>query len=119
MTTSESTSRLVAHEGVQIKLGSTSYVLPPMTLAVRKKDIATRRAMGEGYDELTEQELLLGVVFETLKRNYPHLTVADLEDQADYPQLLEAYAQMKEQEASLMADLGKRLAVAAVGPVEH
>jgi len=118
MTTSESTSKLVAHEGVQIQLGSTTYVLPPMTLATRKKDIATRRAMAEGYDELSEQDLLLDVVCETLARNYPQITRMDLQEQADYPQLLEAYARLKEQEASLMAALGKRLAAAAVGPAE-
>jgi hypothetical protein len=115
MTTSESTSKLVAHGGVQIELGGRTYVLPPMSLATRKKDIATRKAMADGYDELMEQDLLLEVISETLRRNYPDITIQLLESSTDFAELVEAYARLKEQEARLMADLGKRVAAAALG----
>lgn len=113
MTTSENCI-LVAHEGVQITLGGRTFVLPPMTLAMRKKEMATRRTLGENYDDLAEQELLLEVMVETLKRNYPALTKEELEPVVDFPELIEAYARLKEQEARLMADLGKRVAAAAL-----
>ncbi len=115
MTTSESTSRLVAHEGVQITLGGKQFVLPPMSLVTRKKDISTRKAMADGYDELMEQDLLLEVIVETLQRNYPDVTTAAIEPLTDFAELVEAYARLKEQEARLMADLGKRVAAATLG----
>lgn len=113
MTTSD-TKELVAHEGVQIVMAGRQFILPPMTLLTRKKDIATRKALGNGYDELSEQDLVLQVVLETLQRNYPALTLQEIEGKAEYAELIEAYATLKEQEARLVADLGKRVAQAAL-----
>lgn len=107
--------QLVAHQGPLIVLGGKQYVLPPMTLKIRRLDSESRRAMASGYDELKEQDLLVQVITLTLQRNYPQLQLTDLEDQVEYLELLEAYATLKEQEQLLLADMGKRVAAAAMG----
>lgn len=105
---------LVEHEGAVILLGDRQYVLPPMTLRIRKMDIATRKALQEGYTEASEQDLMVSVLVETLRRNYPGLMAADIEDVASYDQIVEAYATLKEQEARLVAEVGKRLTARAM-----
>ncbi len=121
MTQVDTTSvpQLVAHQGPVIVLGGKQYVLPPMTLKVRRLDTESRRAIASGYDELKEQDLLVQVISLTLQRNYPELKLSDLEDQVEYLELLEAYATLKEQEQTLLADMGKRLAAAAMGQTDR
>lgn len=109
-------SPLVAHEGELVVLAGRQYVLPPMTLQIRKADIATRAALEKGYTETGEQELMAGVLLQTLQRNYPELTADEL-GQATYAELVEAYAVLKEQEARLVAEVGKRLAQRAMAGV--
>jgi len=107
--------QLVAHQGPLIVLAGKKYVLPPMTLKIRRLDSESRRAMASGYDELKEQDLLVQVITLTLQRNYPDLKLSELEDEVEYLELLEAYATLKEQEQLLLADMGKRVAAAAMG----
>lgn len=111
--------QLVAHSGRVIVLGGKQYVLPPMTLKIRRLDSESRRAMASGYDELKEQDLLVQVISLTLQRNYPDLKLSDLEEQVEYLELLEAYATLKEQEQLLLADMGKRVAAAALGQADR
>lgn len=120
MSATENTStinRTVMHEGVLVLLGGREYVLPPMTLATRRRDIATRAAIEQGYEEAQEQDLLVEVLHECLRRNYPQLTREQMEEGATFPELLEAYGQLKDLEARLIADLGKRRLAAAVAVV--
>lgn len=109
----------VAHSGPIVMLGGRKFVVPPMTLKVRRLDSESRKAMAAGYDELTEQDLLLQVVGETLKRNYPELDLKALENEIEYAELLETYATIKEQEAKHLAEMGKRLAAAALGSADR
>lgn len=106
---SEQTLELVEHEGVVITLGKRQYVLPPMTIKTRRMEIATRKALEQAYNEASEQDLMVSVLFETLKRNYPTLDVNVVES-ATYDQIVEAYALMKEEEARLVTEVGKRVA---------
>lgn len=106
---SEQTLELVEHEGVVITLGKRQYVLPPMSLKVRKQEISTRKSFGV-FSPGEEQALMLQVVVQTLQRNYPHLTADVIEEEASIVQLTEAYAALAEQEQRLLEEVGKRIA---------
>lgn len=100
---------LPKHKGTVVTLGSRDFVLPPMAIATRKKDEASRQAMLQGASDLAEDAVLTMVVLETLQRNYPDLTVDTLEALASFEELLEVYIVLKEEEARRMVDLGKRM----------
>lgn len=107
--TEAQTLELVEHEGVVVTLGKRQYVLPPMSLKVRKQEIATRKSFAV-FSPGEEQALMLQIVVQTLQRNYPHLKAEDIEEQASIAQLTEAYAALTEQEQRLLEEVGKRIA---------
>lgn len=109
-----STGALPRHNGPLINLGGREFVLPPMSLLIRKQDANGRMAIAGGSTELDEEAVVTGVMLATLQRNYPDLTLQELESLASFPELLDAYLTLKEEEAKLMFELGKR---AATGPL--
>lgn len=116
--TEAQTLELVEHEGVVVTLGKRQYVLPPMTIKTRRMEIATRKALEQAYNEASEQDLMVAVLHETLKRNYPSMLI-DVVESATYDQIVEAYALMKEEEARLVTEVGKRLAQARESRALH
>lgn len=74
-------------EGVDIKLGDKSYIVPPLNFRLLKKhkgdiDAITAAAPGTGLDT-TIADRVVAVVHAALSRNYPALTIEEVEDGLD------------------------------------
>ena len=108
---------LPRHPGPVVKLGATEFVLPPMSMKIRRMDETSRQAIASGAQQLDEETVVTQVVLLTLQRNYPDLTVERIEDLASYDELLEVYLTLKEEEARRMAALGERVATGQLAPV--
>lgn len=70
--------------GQKVSLGGTEYTVPPLNIAALKKH-------SESFDKITRgeftqsqlQDVMVDVIYLSLKRNYPDMTIEKVEDIID------------------------------------
>ncbi|RYF34093.1 MAG: hypothetical protein EOO21_05145 [Comamonadaceae bacterium] len=78
-------------EGVPIKLGRTTYVLPPLALGAIKRHAAQIQKFGEL--SLNEQmDLTSAIALAALKRNYPDMTLERVDALVDLRNMGDVFA---------------------------
>lgn len=82
-------------DGVDVKLGRTTYVVPPLALGAVKRYAAQIQKFGSLSLE-QQMDLTVAIAHAALKRNYPEITterVEDLVDLRNMGQVFEAVVQ--------------------------
>lgn len=76
---------MIKYDGVVIKIGATKRVIPALTLKQVKnlRDHLSALTNIKGEPTNTEMESLMAVCHAALSRNYPEMTVEELEDEID------------------------------------
>jgi hypothetical protein len=85
-------------EGVEIKIGRKTFIVPPLTFGLLKKlkpQLELLSTVDASATELSDDKMnaMVDVVHAALMRNYPNLARADLEDDLDIgnvPKIMEA-----------------------------
>lgn len=70
-----------ALDGVKVDIGGTVFIVPPMNIGTFKRTKADRAALGD--PQTTEDDRIdaaVRVVHASLLRNYPDLTIAEVEN---------------------------------------
>ena len=121
MSTLPPNQTLPAHAGPLVTFGTSEapkqFVLPPMSIKIRKMEASARQALQEGATDIDEESVMFQVVLLTLQRSYPTLTLEQLEEMASPAQVTDAFLTLREEEARLMYALGERAATGLLAPV--
>lgn len=72
-------------DGVEIKMGGTAYIVPPLTFKQIRNLESTLASFGNIDDSISGEQMnqLIKVAHMALSRNYPDLTAEELEDLID------------------------------------
>lgn len=71
------------YEGVSMKIGGRELVIPPLSLKQVQKLYPTIEALQKESDPLKSMEAVSLVVHAALKRNYPEMTLDEVDDMLD------------------------------------
>jgi hypothetical protein len=78
--------------GTWIDLSGKRYLLPPMTLGtMRFHGEAIERARKGDLPELEHMDIIVDIIWRTLKRNYPDITVDEVAEGLDVANALEIF----------------------------
>lgn len=80
-------------DGVKVTMGGREFILPPLTLKALRKMGPKIKLLGTMTDVPTEEQIaaMVEVVHAGLVRNYPDITVDELEDLIDLGNLREVF----------------------------
>lgn len=72
-------------DGVTLKLGGKEYVVPPLSLKLIRKYQTQLSDLGniKGVPQASQIDLIMEVILDAIKRNYPDFTMEELEDLID------------------------------------
>lgn len=78
----------IKHAGITVNIGGTDYVVPPLTLGAIKRLMPKIEAMAtslaaDGKMRPESMDSIVEVVHAALLRNYPDMTLQELEDMLD------------------------------------
>lgn len=84
--------------GVEVELGGRKFVVPPLPLGALRQlakysDAATS---GTGNVSSASVDALIGAMHRTLRRNYPQITVEEVEDLLDVPTAIDLFGRLNQ-----------------------
>ncbi len=71
-------------DGVTVIIAEKEYVIPPLNFAGTRKYIAASKRLSGIADPEEQMSIMAEMVWLALKRNYPQLSVEDVEDILDF-----------------------------------
>ena len=79
----------VKHDGVTVKMGGVGYVVPPLSFKQLKRLMPEIEAMQKEASPIKNMETTVKITHAALSRNYPDLTLDDVEDMVDLKNIKE------------------------------
>jgi hypothetical protein len=79
----------VKFDGFKITIGGEEYIIPPLSLGqVRKHENDMKALSSKDTDPNERPQIMLRIIHAAMTRNYPDLTVGQVEDMVDLGNLL-------------------------------
>jgi len=71
-------------EGIAVKIADKEYIIPPLNFAGTRKYIAAAKKLPGITDPEEQMSLMAEMVWLALRRNYPQMSIDDVEDIVDF-----------------------------------
>lgn len=71
-------------EGTEIAMGGTTFIVPALNIKLAKQLKKETQLMADRSNPQAQETAMLKVILEAMKRNYPEITAAEIEEIVDY-----------------------------------